>query len=355
MSGGKVRRLKFPFKLLEKSQKRKRTPFTPVDIDKDKILENSPVFQKPEKWISGTKKLLNTEANTFKTYVPIENNIYAEFLASPSRNQAVSKINFPRSLLIPLTIAKDKLNRNSEIEDEMLDNVLVPKLEFQSITDAPTIYFPLNSFFLKNITELNLKAGKSRRNKLAKKIKTLEVAERKGDSETDTLEITKTVVPGYLIPLLYGNQDPVYWMNITNDVLQFTLVKELTNSFNKLKDGKYSFRKSAKSSDLSITLSFNEDSANGVFQFTHDPTDSGTVIPVFNIPFILKREKNLQDLFYNELKEHLDPNQMITLRNIKSNRKSLENLREFSYNLYKLVIFNEVENIQLTKDENNNP
>lgn len=356
MSGGKFRGLKFPLKLLEDSQKiQKKTPFTPVDIDKNHIVKNSPVFQTPEKWISRTNKILNTEENTFNTYVPIENNIYADFLASPSRNQAVSKINFPRNLLIPLTIAKDTLNRNSEIEDEKLDNVLVPKSDFQSITDAPTIYFPLNSAFLKNITELNLKAGKSRRNKLAKKIKTLEVIEHEVDSENNAPDITKTVIPGFLTPLLYKSQGPVYWMNITNNVLQFTLTKELTASFKKLIDGKYSCRKSAKSPDLSITLSFNKASAKGVFQFTHDPTDCGTVMPIFNIPFILKREKNLQDLIYNEFKNYIDSNQMITLRNIKSNKKSLENLRDFYFSLYKLAIFNEVENLELTKDDNNSP
>ncbi|CCH45031.1 hypothetical protein BN7_4610 [Wickerhamomyces ciferrii] len=98
-------------------------------------LYESPVFKQSHKWDGSTKKL---SQSSIPNRLNLQDNPFARLLASPARQDRISKITYPRDIMLRFSTAKD-------LEDDSL--WLVPNLN-NTYMNSESSYFPLDRKFI---------------------------------------------------------------------------------------------------------------------------------------------------------------------------------------------------------------
>ncbi|KAG0682301.1 hypothetical protein C6P42_003193 [Pichia californica] len=123
-----------------------------------KVLETSPVFKNPQKWISKFKYI--DESERIQSYKPLENSCISTLLASPPRMTHATRTVVPRDFLLPFRVMKNPLlSPSSQAEIESTTNSKLKPLKYivapfhpgeKKIPEDPVAYYPRKQSIFKN-------------------------------------------------------------------------------------------------------------------------------------------------------------------------------------------------------------
>ncbi|VEU20800.1 DEKNAAC101658 [Brettanomyces naardenensis] len=243
---------KFSRRIVESVLSRHSNRYKPVTLSA-KDVNQSPVFQRPAKWIS--KPSLISRRSRIESYKPLEQCPFASSLASPPRMTYMSRIIIPRDLLVRM-----QLTKNNITEDSPLAYLLTPSIEGKKKPTDPILYYPKDLQTFRNITT------------------------KHGDKG-----VTKVSKVYFLAGVDFGvsDKEQTGWLAKTEKVVDLIEFAKLTDSFERLETAFPSFSPAmGDGSDSAIILSFG--AADHPFSYAQQLT-------VFNLQVILKDHKELYD------------------------------------------------------------
>lgn len=138
-----------------KHNKEKCTKYIPQKITLE-VIEKSPIFKTPDKWISKFKFIDISER--IQTYKPLENSCMSQILSSPPRMTHASRTVVPKDLLIPFRLMENPFEsqdlNNQENKKGKFKYIIAPfHPDEKKVPEDPVSYYPRNLNILRMYSE----------------------------------------------------------------------------------------------------------------------------------------------------------------------------------------------------------